>query len=168
MLYLSPIRNDPRPNKDCMGKINQVSASEAVCKAAPTASCLTLIVPMSTSRSMSISRSMSTSRSIFHGRGRKLVLAFDVGTTYSGISYRCANLQTQFGRHSLIHNWYSVLDPGVIPEIKGVTRWIETALSTLIVWFNATFVGFRHMNISVEPRRYLLSSTTIVPGTSRL
>ena len=30
----------------------------------------------------------STSRSAFLGRGRKLVLAFDVGTTYSGISYR--------------------------------------------------------------------------------
>jgi len=44
VLYISPIRNDPRPNKDCMGKINQVSASEAILKAASTASCLTLIV----------------------------------------------------------------------------------------------------------------------------
>ena len=44
---------------------------------------LTLIVPM------------STSRSAFHGRNRKLVLAFDVGTTYSGISYRYASLQTE-------------------------------------------------------------------------
>lgn len=34
---------------------------------------------------------------------RKLVIAFDVGTTFSGVSY-------------------SVLDPGQIPEIKGVTR----------------------------------------------
>lgn len=46
---------------------------------------------------------MSTARSAFRGPRRKLVLAFDVGTTYSGISY-------------------SVLDPGVVPEIKGVTR----------------------------------------------
>ena len=38
---------------------------------------------------------MSTSRSVFHGRNRELVLAFDVGTTYSGISYRYANLQTK-------------------------------------------------------------------------
>ncbi|KAF8181789.1 hypothetical protein BJ912DRAFT_1061935 [Pholiota molesta] len=44
-----------------------------------------------------------TSRSAFNGPRRKLVLAFDVGTTYSGISY-------------------SVLDPGQVPEIKGVTR----------------------------------------------
>ena len=36
---------------------------------------------------------MPTSRSPFRGRNRKLVLAFDVGTTYSGISYRYANLQ---------------------------------------------------------------------------
>ncbi|KJA20618.1 hypothetical protein HYPSUDRAFT_166744 [Hypholoma sublateritium FD-334 SS-4] len=42
-------------------------------------------------------------RAAFKGSRRKLVLAFDVGTTYSGISY-------------------SVLDPGQVPEIKGVTR----------------------------------------------
>ena len=46
---------------------------------------------------------MSTARSAFHGRNRKLVLAFDVGTTYSGISYRCANLPTNDdGPYSLI------------------------------------------------------------------
>ncbi|KIM86828.1 hypothetical protein PILCRDRAFT_816085 [Piloderma croceum F 1598] len=43
------------------------------------------------------------SRLPYHGTHRKLVLAFDVGTTYSGISY-------------------SILDPGEVPEIKGVTR----------------------------------------------
>jgi len=36
----------------------------------------------------------STSRSAFLGRRRKLVLAFDVGTTYSGISYRYVMLQS--------------------------------------------------------------------------
>ena len=83
---------------------------------------------------------MSTSRSAFRGRGRKLVLAFDVGTTYSGISYRYANIQTEAdGRYSMIHLILnSVLDPGVIPEIKGVTRWIETALNTLINLINPT------------------------------
>ncbi|KAJ2928087.1 hypothetical protein H1R20_g9022, partial [Candolleomyces eurysporus] len=39
----------------------------------------------------------------YPGTRRKLVLAFDVGTTYSGISY-------------------SILDPGQVPEIKGVIR----------------------------------------------
>ncbi|KAF9559594.1 hypothetical protein CPC08DRAFT_736124 [Agrocybe pediades] len=42
-------------------------------------------------------------RSVYKGSRRKLVLAFDIGTTFSGISY-------------------SILDPGQVPEIKGVTR----------------------------------------------
>ncbi|KAE9395089.1 hypothetical protein BT96DRAFT_163469 [Gymnopus androsaceus JB14] len=42
-------------------------------------------------------------RKPFAGSQRGLVIAFDVGTTFSGVSY-------------------SVLDPGVEPEIKGVTR----------------------------------------------
>ncbi|THG93264.1 hypothetical protein EW026_g7931 [Hermanssonia centrifuga] len=39
----------------------------------------------------------------FTGAFRKLVLAFDVGTTYSGIGY-------------------AILDPGEVPRIQGVTR----------------------------------------------
>ncbi|KAF9465198.1 hypothetical protein BDZ94DRAFT_415086 [Collybia nuda] len=42
-------------------------------------------------------------RSPYSGAYRKLLIAFDVGTTYSGVSY-------------------SILDPGQVPEIKGVTR----------------------------------------------
>ncbi|KAG2020014.1 hypothetical protein CC2G_005403 [Coprinopsis cinerea AmutBmut pab1-1] len=42
-------------------------------------------------------------RQPYVGSRRRLVLAFDVGTTYSGVSY-------------------SILDPGQVPEIKGVTR----------------------------------------------
>ncbi|PBK65406.1 hypothetical protein ARMSODRAFT_940350 [Armillaria solidipes] len=42
-------------------------------------------------------------REAYNGSRRKLAIAFDLGTTFSGISY-------------------SVLDPGNIPEIKGVTR----------------------------------------------
>ncbi|KAF8802605.1 hypothetical protein BYT27DRAFT_7260908 [Phlegmacium glaucopus] len=41
--------------------------------------------------------------SAYSGRTRKLILAFDIGTTFSGISY-------------------CILDPGEVPEIKGVTR----------------------------------------------
>ncbi|PBK82157.1 hypothetical protein ARMGADRAFT_1171031 [Armillaria gallica] len=47
-----------------------------------------------------------TTRKPYAGSRRKLVFAFDLGTTYSGISY-------------------SVLDPGSVPEIKGVTRFPE-------------------------------------------
>ncbi|KAJ7578248.1 hypothetical protein C8J56DRAFT_1170576 [Mycena floridula] len=43
------------------------------------------------------------SREPFDGKRRKLVIGFDIGTTFSGISY-------------------SVLDPGIVPEIKSVTR----------------------------------------------
>ncbi|KIK02869.1 hypothetical protein K443DRAFT_5765 [Laccaria amethystina LaAM-08-1] len=42
-------------------------------------------------------------RNAFHGDRRRLVLAFDVGTTFSGISY-------------------TILDPGQVPEVRGVTR----------------------------------------------
>ncbi|KAF8802608.1 hypothetical protein BYT27DRAFT_7196548 [Phlegmacium glaucopus] len=44
-----------------------------------------------------------SARPPYRGPHRKLVLAFDVGTTFSGISY-------------------CILDPGEVPEIRGVTR----------------------------------------------
>ncbi|KAG6332939.1 hypothetical protein ID866_6155 [Astraeus odoratus] len=44
------------------------------------------------------------SRKPYQGRERKLILSFDVGTTYSGVSY-------------------CILDPGEIPEIRGVARY---------------------------------------------
>ncbi|KAL4068706.1 hypothetical protein V8B97DRAFT_2024646 [Scleroderma yunnanense] len=43
-------------------------------------------------------------RQPYHGLVRKLVLAFDVGTTYSGVSY-------------------AILDPGEIPKVLGVNRY---------------------------------------------
>ncbi|KIJ08851.1 hypothetical protein PAXINDRAFT_88280 [Paxillus involutus ATCC 200175] len=43
-------------------------------------------------------------RKPYEGLSRKLVLAFDVGTTYSGVSY-------------------SILDPGEVPKILGVSRY---------------------------------------------
>ncbi|KAK0448967.1 uncharacterized protein EV420DRAFT_836050 [Desarmillaria tabescens] len=42
-------------------------------------------------------------RKPYNGTERKLVIAMDLGTTFSGVSY-------------------SILDPGRVPEIKGVTR----------------------------------------------
>ncbi|TFK63659.1 hypothetical protein BDN72DRAFT_963759 [Pluteus cervinus] len=44
-----------------------------------------------------------SNREPYSGRTRKLVVALDVGTTFSGVSY-------------------CLLDPGQVPEIKGVTR----------------------------------------------
>ncbi|KAH6910171.1 hypothetical protein BKA70DRAFT_1399153 [Coprinopsis sp. MPI-PUGE-AT-0042] len=43
-------------------------------------------------------------RKAYPGPSRKLLLAFDVGTTFSGISY-------------------SIMDPGQIPEVRSVTRY---------------------------------------------
>ena len=67
----------------------------------------------------------STSRSVYRGARRKLVLAFDVGTTYSGISYRyippCHAVNRffiQVGDACL----NSLLDPGQVPEVKGITK----------------------------------------------
>ena len=60
-------------------------------------------------------------RSPYTGPRRKLVLAFDVGTTYSGVSYRYVLSSL---RSILINSSYvsSILDPGHVPEIRGVTR----------------------------------------------
>ena len=49
------------------------------------------------------------SRKPYQGRLRELVVAFDVGTTYSGVSY-------------------AILDPGEIPKIQGVTRFVSPVL----------------------------------------
>ncbi|KAJ3525317.1 hypothetical protein NMY22_g10627 [Coprinellus aureogranulatus] len=48
-------------------------------------------------------RSMASARPAYDGPRRKLIIAFDVGTTYSGVSY-------------------TILTPGEVPEIRGVTR----------------------------------------------
>lgn len=44
-----------------------------------------------------------TSRRPYPDRQRKLILAFDIGTTFSGVSY-------------------AFLDPGAVPTVEGVTR----------------------------------------------
>jgi hypothetical protein len=78
-------------------------------------------------------------RNPYHGLRRKLVLAFDVGTTYSGVSY-------------------SVLDPGVIPQIKGVTRYVcRTVCNTRLL----ICTGFLPKNTLEETPRYLQFSITI-------
>jgi hypothetical protein len=67
----------------------------------------------------------STSRSVYCGARRKLVLAFNVGSLYSGISYRyippCNAVNRGFIRvaDACLD---SLLDPGRVPEFKGITR----------------------------------------------
>ncbi len=50
----------------------------------------------------------------YGGPTRKLVLGIDVGTTYSGISY-------------------AILDPGEVPKIQGVTRYVRHSLRHCVV-----------------------------------
>jgi len=71
---------------------------------------------------------MSSSISVYQGIKRKLILSFDVGTTYSGISYRYVfeRLQHMTGA-SLILCDNSILYPGELPEIKTVTRLVHNA-----------------------------------------
>lgn len=60
-------------------------------------------------------------RQAYDGTSRSLVIAFDVGTTFSAVGF-------------------ALLDPGEIPEIKHITRFvsanIENLCSDLIVWFD--------------------------------
>ena len=46
---------------------------------------------------------MSAPRARYSGRFRKLVVALDIGTTFSGAAY-------------------ALLDPGKVPQIRSVTR----------------------------------------------
>jgi molecular chaperone DnaK (HSP70) len=48
------------------------------------------------------------SRKPYSGSQRKLVIGIDVGTTFSGVSY-------------------SILDPGIVPVIQGVNRYVGTS-----------------------------------------
>ena len=48
---------------------------------------------------------MKPTRKPYGGTARSLVIALDIGTTFSGVSY-------------------AVLEPGEVPKIHGVTRWV--------------------------------------------
>jgi hypothetical protein len=82
-------------------------------------------------------------RQPFQGPCRKLVLALDVGTTYSGISY-------------------SILDPGEVPQIKGVTRY-ETFE---FLKPSKRFPDFQAREVLVVTLRYLLSFIIVKKETS--
>jgi len=46
---------------------------------------------------------MESARSVYSGTSRRLVIALDIGTTFSGAAY-------------------ALLDPGEVPQIQSVTR----------------------------------------------
>ena len=67
-------------------------------------------------------------RKPYSGDRRALVLAFDVGTTFSGISY-------------------AFLNPGEIPKIQGVTRYVPFMFdfSPLQCFFFSRYPGQEHV-----------------------
>ena len=58
-------------------------------------------------RRLPLTPTMNTTRASYTGLSRKLVVALDIGTTYSGAAY-------------------ALLDPGKVPQIKSVTRQVST------------------------------------------
>ena len=56
---------------------------------------------------------METARAHYSGLSRKLVVALDIGTTFSGAAYAFS-------------------DPGEIPQIRSVTRCVFPPISDLI------------------------------------
>jgi len=78
-------------------------------------------------------------RKPYSGNKRSLVLAFDVGTTFSGVSY-------------------AILEPNEIPKIHGVTRCVQSLppSSPLISLSSASLAR----NMSLEATKYPPSCTT--------
>jgi len=63
--------------------------------------------------SLSLTPIMETARARYSGLSRKLVVALDIGTTYSGAAY-------------------ALLDPGEVSQIRSVTR--QVPLRSLTKW----------------------------------
>jgi hypothetical protein len=70
---------------------------------------------------------MGSARSTYDGPKRKLILAFDVGTTYSGVSYTCVQLHLPSLALADLRpklEFCRILTPDQVPEIRGVTRFV--------------------------------------------
>jgi hypothetical protein len=76
-------------------------------------------------------------RKPYEGLTRKLVLAFDVGTTFSGVSY-------------------CILDPGEVPVIRRVSRSVVTHPACLAHRVAADFL--RKSKLAVTPKYHQLST----------
>lgn len=60
--------------------------------------------------SLSLTPTMETAYTCYSGSSRKLVVALDIGTTFSGAAY-------------------ALLDPGEVPKIRSVTRQVSPPTS---------------------------------------
>ena len=93
------------------------------------------------SRSSLLTVTAPEQRGPFSGGASKLVMAFDVGTTYSGASY-------------------TLLGPGFIREIYRVTRYTPLPGSLRIVFPIPRSTGFQHSRESVVILKSQLSCIT--------
>jgi len=104
-----------------------------------------------------------SSRTVYDGTRRKIVIGFDVGTTYSGISYRqvkCFSSMVGF-RRMLIQKSSSILDPGHMPGIKGVTKYeISSFISDSLIISSVFLSDFLPKRRFPEPRKFQLSYIT--------
>ena len=67
---------------------------------------------------------MAEPRARYSGSSRKLVVAFDIGTTFSGAAY-------------------AFLDPGQVPQIRSVTR---PVLPRSLIWQQGVTNNHRYLN----------------------
>ena len=112
---------------------------------------------------------MST-RESYHSPRHKLVLALDVGTTYSGVSL--VKISSKLCLTVFSTQWshcnHSVLDPDQVPRIKGVTRSAVYFSTSTSCWSNwCRFPAHEHISGPVAPPKYQpwsTSTTTIEAG----
>jgi len=64
----------------------------------------------------------NTARARYSGHSRKLIVALDIGTTFSGAAY-------------------ALLDPGEVPEIQSVTRQVSSPIPGLAINGDEQMVG---------------------------
>ena len=85
----------------------------------------------------------SDTRKPYNGNTRSLVLAFDVGTTFSGVSY-------------------AILEPNEIPKIHGVTRCV---LSFPLIYMSHRSLDILGRSMSLVATKYRPSCFTIEMAT---
>ena len=89
---------------------------------------------------------MDISRARYAGSTRKLVIALDIGTTFSGAAY-------------------AFLDPGEIPQIRSVTRQVVPPIPVLVMVSNEWDVGISTIRI-LDPQKSPPYYTTTEAATS--
>ena len=100
------------------------------------------------SSNLSYLAAMGFTRSPYKGTSRKLVLAFDIGTTYSGVSY-------------------ALLDPGLVPEIKSVGRYLINDHTRLVALLNGwPYDAGSWITVRLEISKYHPSCTTTMTEPS--